>query len=189
MSESKSVFSVLSQINVSDKIEKKGQLNYLSWSWAWSILLSNYSSSTYKVYENDIGYNYHTDGKTCWVKVGVNVEGVEYIEYLPVMDFKNKSILASSITSMDVNKTIQRALTKAIARHGLGLYIYAGEDLPEYIPEYISEEQKEDLEELLIKTKSDIKAFMQFCKVSNLADIEVCNYDAIYQRVKSKLKE
>ena len=55
--------------------------------------------------------------------------------------------------------------------------------------EYISEEQKEDLEELLIKTKSDIKAFMQFCKVSNLANIEVCNYDAIYQRVKAKLKE
>lgn len=55
--------------------------------------------------------------------------------------------------------------------------------------EYISEEQKEELEELLIKTKSDIKAFMQFCKVSNLADIEVCNYDAIYQRVKAKLKE
>ena len=55
--------------------------------------------------------------------------------------------------------------------------------------EYISEDQKEELEELLIKTKSDIKAFMQFCKVSNLADIEVCNYDTIYQRVKSKLKE
>ena len=181
------MYEVLSQINVSDKIEKKGQLSYLSWSWAWATLLSKYPLSIYKVYENDNGYNYHTDGKTSWVKVGVTVENIEHIEYLPVMDFKNKSISLASVTSMDVNKAIQRALTKAIARHGLGLYIYAGEDFPEYIPEYINENQKEELEELLIKTKSDIPAFMQFCKVSNIGDIEVSNYNAIYQKVKAKL--
>jgi hypothetical protein len=83
------------------------------------------------VYENAQGWNYHTDGKTCWVKTGVTVEGKEYIEFLPVMDLKNRSIPAEAVTSFDVNKAIQRSLTKAVARHGLGLYIYAGEDLPE----------------------------------------------------------
>ena len=187
MSEIKSVYDVLSQINVSDKIEKKGKLSYLSWSWAWSTLLSNYPLSTYKVYESDVGYNYHNDTKTAWVKVGVTVDGIEHIEYLPLMDFKNKSISLDSVTSMDVNKAIQRALTKAIARHGLGLYIYAGEDLPEYIPTLITEDQKEELEELLIKTKSDIPLFMKISKVSKLSDIDVLNYEAILNRVKSKL--
>ena len=59
------------------------------------------------------------------------MEGLEHIEYLPVMDFRNQSIPADKVTSTDVNKAIQRSLTKAVARHGLGLYIYAGEDLPE----------------------------------------------------------
>jgi hypothetical protein len=83
------------------------------------------------VYENKDGWNYHTDGRTCWVKTGVTVDGKEYVEMLPVMDFKNRSIPADAVTSFDVNKAIQRSLTKAVARHGLGLYIYAGEDLPE----------------------------------------------------------
>jgi hypothetical protein len=56
---------------------------------------------------------------------------LEHIEYLPVMDYRNQSIPADKVTSFDVNKAIQRGLTKAVARHGLGLYIYAGEDLPE----------------------------------------------------------
>ena len=68
------------------------------------------------------------DGRTCWVKTGVTIENLEHIEYLPVMDYKNKSILLENITSFDVNKAIQRSLTKALARHGLGLYVYAGED-------------------------------------------------------------
>ena len=78
-----------------------------------------------------MGRNFHTDGRTCWVKTGVCVEGIEHIEYLPVMDFRNASILLDKVTSFDVNKAIQRSLTKAVARHGLGLYIYAGEDLPD----------------------------------------------------------
>jgi len=126
-----SAYEVLSKINVSGKTEKKNGLTYLSWSFAWESLLSNYPKSTYKVYENSEGLNYHHDKKTAWVKVGCTVEDIEHIEMLPVMDFRNKSIPIDNITSMDVNKAIQRGLTKAIARHGLGLYIYAGEDLPE----------------------------------------------------------
>ena len=125
------VFETLNGVNVNEHTEKKNGLTYLSWAWAWGELLKRFPDSTYTIYENRDGWNYHTDGKTCWVKTGVTVEGKEYIEMLPVMDFKNRSISADAVTSFDVNKAIQRSLTKAVARHGLGLYIYAGEDLPE----------------------------------------------------------
>lgn len=124
-------FSVLNNINVNDKTEKKNGLTYLSWAWAWGEVKKLYPDSFYTIYENEAGWNYHTDGRTCWVKTGCTVNGIEHIEYLPVMDFKNKSIPLDAVTSFDVNKAIQRSLTKALARHGLGLYIYAGEDLPE----------------------------------------------------------
>lgn len=127
----KSVFEVLNAIDCSEHIEKKNGLTYLSWAWAWQILKKHYPASTYTIYEDAMGRNYHTDGRTCWVKTGVCIEGIEHIEYLPVMDFRNASILLDKVTSFDVNKAIQRSLTKAVARHGLGLYIYAGEDLPD----------------------------------------------------------
>lgn len=130
MSNSKSVFETLNSINVNDKVEKKSNLTYLSWAWAWAEVKKNYPKATYTIYEDINGMFYHTDGKSAWVKTGVTIQEQEHIEYLPVMDFRNNSIMLDKITSVDVNKTIQRSLTKAIARHGLGLYVYAGEDLP-----------------------------------------------------------
>ena len=127
----KSVFETLNAINVNEHVEKKGKLSYLSWAWAWAKVKAIYPDAVYTIYENKDGWNYHTDGKTAWVKTGVTINGLEHIEYLPVMDNKNDSIMLDKITSFDVNKAIQRSLTKACARHGLGLYIYAGEDLPE----------------------------------------------------------
>jgi hypothetical protein len=126
-----SVFETLNKINVNDKTEQKNGLTYLSWAWAWGEAKKNYPEATYTIYENNEGWNYFTDGRTCWVKTGVTIEGLEHIEYLPVMDYRNKSITVENVTSFDVNKAIQRSLTKALARHGLGLYIYAGEDLPD----------------------------------------------------------
>ena len=126
-----SVFEKLNNVNVNGHTEEKNGLTYLSWAWAWSEVKKLYPTANYTVYENAQGYIYHTDGKTCWVKTGVTIEGLEHIEYLPVMDYRNKSIPVNNVTSFDVNKAIQRSLTKAVARHGLGLYIYAGEDLPE----------------------------------------------------------
>jgi hypothetical protein len=131
MSEVKNVFKTLNDINVNDKIEKKGKLSYLSWAWAWAKVKENYPDAFYTIYENRQGMNYHTDGRTCWVKTGVTINGLEHIEYLPVMNNQNKSIPLEQVTSFNVNTAIQRSLTKACARHGLGLYIYAGEDLPE----------------------------------------------------------
>lgn len=131
-----SVFAQLSTIDCKGHIESKPSsggktLSYLSWAWAWQILKEKFPTATYTIYENKDGLNYHTDGNTCWVKTGVTVEGIEHIEYLPVMDYRNASIPVSKVTSFDVNKSIQRSLTKAVARHGLGLYIYAGEDIPD----------------------------------------------------------
>lgn len=124
-------FVTLNNINVNGKTEKKNGLTYLAWAFAWGEVKKLHPDATYTIYENETGWNYHTDGRTCWVKTGVTINGIEHIEYLPVMDFKNKSIPLDVVTSFDVNKAIQRSLTKAAARHGLGLYIYAGEDLPE----------------------------------------------------------
>ena len=124
-------FEELYGISVEDKAEKKNNLTYLSWSWAWAEVKKKHPLAQYTVYENKEGLNYHTDGRTCWVKTGVTIEGLEHIEYLPIMDNRNASVLLEKVTSMDVNKAIQRSITKACARHGLALYIYAGEDLPE----------------------------------------------------------
>lgn len=126
-----SVFETLNAINVNDKTEKKGHLTYLSWAWAWGEVKKKYPNAFYTVYENPQGFNYFTDGRTCWVKTGVTIEGLEHIEYLPVMDNRNNAIPLEKVSCTDINKSIQRSITKACARHGLGLYIYAGEDLPE----------------------------------------------------------
>lgn len=131
METNKSVFSTLNAVNCNEHTEKKNNLTYLSWAWAWAEVKKLYPNASYTIYENAQQWNYFTDGKTCWVKTGVTIEGLEHIEYLPVMDFRNKSIASDKVTSFDVNTAIQRSLTKACARHGLGLYIYAGEDLPE----------------------------------------------------------
>jgi len=126
----KSVFETLNAINVNGRTETKNGLTYLSWSWAWATAKENYPEATYTIYEDADGVFYHRDHNSAWVKTGVTIEGIEHIEYLPVMDFRNNSIDLVKIKSTDVNKTIQRSLTKALARHGLGLYVYAGEDLP-----------------------------------------------------------
>ena len=124
-----SSFKLLSAVDVKGRTEKKGNLTYLSWAWAWAEACKVVDVKRV-VYETENGINYHTDGKTAWVKVGVTIGEIEHIDYLPVMDFKNKSIPVANLTSMDVNKAIQRSTTKALALHGLGLNVYAGEDLP-----------------------------------------------------------
>ena len=130
-----SYFDELNNVNVNEHVEQKNRLSYLSWAWAWQELKKRYPLSFYTIYEDARGLNYFTDGRTGYVKTGVTVVdgdiALEHVEYLPIMDYRNNSIPLAEITSFDVNKSIQRSLTKAVARHGLGLYIYAGEDLPD----------------------------------------------------------
>lgn len=161
-----SYFIELNSIDVSDYVETKGgavKLNYLSWAYAWGEIKKRYPLANYTVYENKDGWNYFTDGRTAWVKTGVTINGLEHIEYLPVMNNSNKSIPLKDVTSFDVNKAIQRSITKAIARHGLGLYVYAGEDLPidttkeEPLP--VTAEQLNRFEELGVKLDGVLKKY------------------------------
>jgi len=172
-------FIELNKVDVNEKIERKNGLSYLAWAYAWAELKKQHPTAFYTIYENADGLFYHTDGKTCWVKTGVTVnvddKAIEHIEYLPVMDYRNKSIPVDSVTSFDVNKAIQRSLTKAVARHGLGLYIYAGEDLPEdgdtkpEPPKKQTKKEREDhanarIEGLCNYHKIDISTFEHYLK-------------------------
>ena len=150
------IFKELNAIDLGERIKKKLGLSYLSWANAWEILRTKYPDAEYKIYTREVEttetreitdvntgvrnvvtntfkteYPYFTDGKTCWVKVGVTICGIEEVEILAVMDNHQNSVPFATITSVAVNKAIQRAFVKACARHGLGLYIYSGEDLPE----------------------------------------------------------
>jgi hypothetical protein len=133
-------FEKLKSINVNEHVERKDGLTYLSWAWAWSAVKTACPDATYELlpteYDEDLGFMCHT-------KVTIAGESLEM--WLPVMDGKNKSMKKKSYTystkygektveaatTFDINKTLMRCLVKNLAMFGLGLYIYAGEDLPE----------------------------------------------------------
>jgi hypothetical protein len=116
-------YSELRKINVNEHIEKKNGLSYLSWAWAVDTLLQNDPAATW-FYGQPVAF-----GESLMVFCTVNAFGKSMTAQLPVMDFRNKAI--QNPDAMSVNTAMQRCLAKAIALHGLGLYIYAGEDLPE----------------------------------------------------------
>ena len=165
-------FEKLINLNVNDKIEKrtdgKVELSYLSWSFAWSEFKKVYPNAEYQIKKfpgrNGTLVPYMFDPETGYmVNTTVTAEGLTYEMWLPVMDSKNKAMketpykymtktgekTVESATMFDVNKTIMRCLVKNLAMFGLGLYIYAGEDLPENMgtTENIEENKK-------VKTKS-----------------------------------
>lgn len=131
MSEEKSKFEIAYKLDVNSKTEKKGGLTYLSWAWAWAEFKKIYPDAEYKIErfgENKLPYVY--DELTGYmVFTEVNAGSFKHEMWLPVMDFKNQTM--KNPTMFDINKTIMRCLTKNLAMFGLGLYIYAGEDLPE----------------------------------------------------------
>ena len=150
--EKQSVFQTLSAIDVNSHVEKKNNLTYLSWPWAWAEVKKRYPDATYEILEDENGQQYFEDeqlGIMC--RTTVTIEGERLAMWLPVMDgankamkrtpyqyqvfnkykntFENKTVAAA--TMFDINKTIMRCLVKNLAMFGLGLYIYAGEDLPQ----------------------------------------------------------
>ena len=125
---SSNYFAALSAINVNDHIEKKGGFSYLSWPWAVSQLRLTDPAACWEVKRFD-GLPYLACDIGVFVEVAVTVQGITLSQLHPVLDGRNRPILAP--TSFDINTSIQRCLVKAIALHGLGLYIYAGEDLPQ----------------------------------------------------------
>ena len=166
--ESNSIFDKLSAINVNDKVEKKSNLTYLSWAWAWAEVKKACPDATYEVlqdpytnkpyfFDENLGY---------MVMTQVTIQGESLEMWLPVMDGANKAMTNKSYTystrygdktvekatMFDINKTLMRCLTKNLAMFGLGLYIYAGEDLPETI-EQVKTPQPQPIKEELPELK------------------------------------
>lgn len=163
----KPVFETLAAINCNEHTEKKNGLTYLSWAWAWHHVKKEFPEATYTIYETPEGRPYFDDGRTAWVKTGVTINGLEHIEYLPIMDYNNRSIPVDRLTSFDMNKAIQRSLTKACARHGLGLYIYAGEDLPDALDDEAREQVAAQVKapaRLKLLQKADAEAHAKWVK-------------------------
>lgn len=130
------VFETLHRQDVSEKIKKKNGLTYLSWSSAWAEVKKLFPEATYKVHPqimDTLGNTrfWHDDGTSGWVEVSVTIGDITHTENLAIMDYANKYIPADKISSVDANKSMKRCLVKACAMHGLGMYIYEGEDLPE----------------------------------------------------------
>lgn len=135
-------FEELYKLNVNEMTEKKNGLVYLNWASAHKLLKKNYPDAVLNIHHNADGWNYFTDGKTCWVEVGIRLskDDEEIVESLPVLDLRNKPIPKEAVTSFDTNKAIQRCKTKVIAEAtGIGLYLYEGNDEPE---EAIAEDTK-----------------------------------------------
>lgn len=123
------LFNRLRAINVNQHVEKKGGLSYLSWAWAWDTFKQNCPDASYSVTKFDgLPYLETASGVMCFTAVTAGGETHEM--WLPVMDSRNRALLPGNFSMFDVNKTIMRCLVKNLAMFGLGLYIYAGEDLP-----------------------------------------------------------
>ena len=151
-------FEVLYNLDLSEDQKEKNGLLYLPWATAWGEVKKKFPDATYTiykqpikitqtkedtVYEREVLRPWFDDGRTGWVSTGVTINGIEHIEDLAIMDFKNKSIPADSIMSTDAVKSIQRSLTKACARHGVALNIYKGEEFAESVKKAKKEKDTE----------------------------------------------
>ena len=174
-------FEEVYKINVNEHTEKKNNLTYLSWAWAWAEFKKAYPNAEYEIKRFENGLPYVYDENTGYmVFTSVTAGDLTYEMWLPVMDGANKAMkkdpytymtkygekTVESATMFDVNKTIMRCLVKNLAMFGLGLYIYAGEDLPENNENEI----KATITEVIEKS---IKEEIKKAKISNEAVIEV----------------
>ena len=174
--EKKSVFNVLSAIDLTDKIKQKNNLNYLPWAAAWSEVKKIYPDASFTIYKqvmDELGNTrfWHDDGRTGWVEVGVTIEGQEIKENLAIMDYRNASIPAEKITSVDANKSLKRCLVKALAEHGLAIHIFMGEELPEEISKMV-DLQNEIMELIKKKVALSDKAKAKVAELCKAAEAE-----------------
>ena len=201
-------FVELSKINVNEHVERKGQFSYLSWPFAVSQLRQFDPVATWHVQRFD-GLPYLNTDMGVFVEVAVCVKGVSLSQIHPVLDSKNRPILAP--TAFDINTSIQRCLVKAIALHGLGLYLYSGEDLPlagdEPKPEdkpvvvavvapapvtpirqgkVITIAQIAQIERLLEETGSDRAKLLSYFGVETLAEIAVTDYPRVVRSLEKR---
>ena len=180
-----SAFSVLSKIDVSEHTEKKGNYTYLSWAWAVKVLLEEFPKAVWQIHtfvDNGTESPYMRTNAGCFVQVSVEIDKVIRTQIHPVLDHMNKTV--DEPNAFQVNTSIQRCLAKAIALHGLGLYIYAGEDLPQ-APDPLNEEQYKAMLELLsIISDKDLEA--KVVEQIGNETINDSNYKAAFNKLKRK---
>jgi len=193
-----SVFKTLSAIDVSHMTEKKGQFTYLSWTHAWKAVKDNYPEATFvkTVYtdnqNNPLPFMRDHKGNT-FVGVSVTIEGITIEEVYPVTDIRNKAMAHPDAFS--VNTSLQRCLTKALAYHGLGINVYAGEDLPmETSNVEILDEYKDKADSFIadIKKAKDEKALNAIAKKikeANLPSSLKGNVETTFRNKRSQLKD
>ncbi len=162
-------FEEINQIKC--KTEKKGQFNYVSWTDAWTEFKKIYPGAKYKIYENQEGFPCFFNETGGMVKVGVILDELEYVNWMPVLDYSNKSVAKEKIDTFQINKAIQRAFVKAIAMHGLGLYVYRGEDFPEETSEPKGEPKTETT---TVRTTEELTCKGENC--SKVVDEKVYDY-------------
>ena len=163
-----SKFNEVNALSVNDKTEKKGGLTYLSWAWAWGEFKKVYPEAKYEVVKFDNKPYLEDENLGYMVFTKVEVEDLVYEMWLPVMDYRNKAIPVGQASMFDINKTIMRCLTKNLAMFGLGLYIYAGEDLPEEQAHEKKEEQKK-----IDKRNTKLNKLMSYVRIAKLESEEV----------------
>jgi hypothetical protein len=197
-------FARLSAINVSEHIEKKGGFSYLSWPFAVAQLRLADPAASWEVKRfGDLPYLPTELG--VFVEVAVTVQGVTLSQIHPVLDGRNRPIVAP--TAFDINTSIQRCLVKAIALHGLGLYIYAGEDLPtvhsepaandagpgpearQPVPsgrECINLVQQKTIRRLVVEVGVEMRQLLEYFGVRDLAEIPVSDYLRVVRSLEQK---
>ncbi|BAQ90183.1 rad52-like recombinase [uncultured Mediterranean phage uvMED] len=178
-----SVWETLSTINVSERVEKKyfknkktGReygLSYLSWAWAWAEVKKRYPTASYEIHD-DIFF----PDNTVETRVSVTIEDQTHMMWLPVMDFKNDAKV--NPTSREVSDTRMRCLTKAIAMHGMGHYIYAGEELPE--GQLTEEEAKTNDPNLNMSHEEKAEAWLEFFYNDTVDATKFAENDKKFQR-------
>jgi hypothetical protein len=189
-------FTKLNSINVSEHIEKKGQFSYLSWPFAVAQLRIADPLATWAVLRFD-GLPFLKTEAGYFVEVAVTVQGITLSQIHPVLDARNRPI--DFPTCFDLNTSIQRALVKAIALHGLGLYIYAGEDLPatettttapaadskQPAAATLTPEQVARIKVLLGQSGQSLQRMLAFFRVSALSEIRAADYDRVIRTLES----
>lgn len=184
------ITDILLGLDVNELTEDKGKFTYLSWSLAWREILKIYPKATYNVIKNEkMECWFGDDKKGYMVYTNVTIDGITKEMWLPVMNSYNKSILTPTTT--DINKAVMRCLVKNLAMFGLGLYIYAGEDLPEEEPKEIT---IQDLKDLCETVKYDTDKFVEGYnkhsdnKITKIEELPKDNLKLYYTWLQGKVK-
>ena len=182
----KSTFDILNKVDVNKYKKKKGKFDYLSWAWAVTELLKVKPEATWHIHEYEVEGKirpYMVTEAGFFVKASVTIDGITRSQIHPVLDYKNVTI--QDPDANQINTSIQRCLAKAIALHGLGLYIFAGEDLPE--PDALTDEERQ---QVLSEAKGMDKTFVdELVKKMDSCQINQKNLKASITRIKQIKKE